>query len=123
MNQPILICDDDPVIVNLASKILNRAGFSTQSTGTGHELLQKLDESTVAPTLIILDIQLPDMDTKTILQTCRGQYPDLPILICSGHRPDAEVQNWLSSGRTFFLQKPFGLNSLTQAVQSIVNNA
>ena len=56
----ILVVDDDPALLRLASAILEGAGYSVATAATGTDALRKEHES--QPALVLLDVVLPDVD-------------------------------------------------------------
>ena len=81
----ILIVDDEKDIRELISEILNDEGFSTRLSSNSAECLNQV--SSAPPSLLILDIWLKDsnMDGIDILKKVKVDYPQVPVVIISGH--------------------------------------
>lgn len=105
----ILLVDDEPSNVQVLSRALYRAGFSSlKSTLDPRQVLQLYQE--FEPDLILLDLHMPGLDGLTLLEQLRSLIPAdtyLPILMLTGDARSEPRQAALSQGVTDFLVKPF----------------
>ena len=108
----ILIVDDERDIRELISDILIDEGFTTRLAGTSDECLAQLKAS--EPALMILDIWLKDsaMDGIDILKMARKQYPEVPVVIISGHGNIEIAVAAIKQGAYDFIEKPFNIDQL-----------
>ena len=81
----ILIVDDERDIRELISDILEDEGFTTRLAGNSDDAMKEVHEK--RPGLLILDIWLKDskMDGIDILKAVKTDYPEVPVVIISGH--------------------------------------
>ncbi len=81
MEQLVVIVEDEPDISELISIHLQKNGFRTKSFGNGRDLFIYLEKE--APSLLILDLMLPDMDGIEICKKIRSHpsSSDLPIIM------------------------------------------
>ena len=81
----ILIVDDEKDIRELISEILIDEGYSTRLSSNSDECLSQVFND--PPSLLILDIWLKDsnMDGIDILKKVKVEYPQVPVVIISGH--------------------------------------
>lgn len=113
----ILLVDDDDLSRGAVHKMLERAGFTVHSTGTGQA---GLDFYRSHPTdLVITDLIMPDVDGLEVIQQLRRHDRGVRVLaISGGGRVDAE--EYLSVARKFgatsVLSKPFTSQELKAAV-------
>jgi CheY-like chemotaxis protein len=115
----ILLIDDDDLTRGAVHKMLERAGYTVQSTANGREALEWYRNDPVD--LVITDLIMPDTDGLEIIQELRRTHPAARILaISGGGRVDA--QEYLSVARKFgavqVLSKPFSNQDLRQAVET-----
>lgn len=75
---PILLIDDDPAILNVFSQFLEGLGHPVQSALNGKEAIARMKEQ--APSLIITDIMMPEMDGLEMVTYIREHHPDLPLI-------------------------------------------
>ncbi|MCP5037996.1 MAG: sigma-54-dependent Fis family transcriptional regulator, partial [Rhodobacteraceae bacterium] len=108
----ILIVDDERDIRELVSDILVDEGFTTRLAGTSDECLARLESE--EPALMILDIWLKDsdMDGIDILKLAKTEYPEVPVVIISGHGNIEIAVAAIKQGAYDFIEKPFNIDQL-----------
>lgn len=110
MTRPlILITDDEPQILRFLGHALQAAGYNTCTAATGTEALRMV--ASQRPDLMVLDLGLPDMDGKTVIETLR-QTSDLPIIVLSARDQEMEKIMALDLGADDFVAKPFAIGEL-----------
>ncbi|WP_374637528.1 response regulator [Paracoccus sp. (in: a-proteobacteria)] len=105
----ILIVDDEPQIQRFLGHALVAAGYDTCTAGNGAEALAQI--ATHEPDLMILDLGLPDMNGKEVLERLRLRS-DLPVIVLSAHDQEMEKIMALDLGANDFVAKPFGIGEL-----------
>ena len=113
----ILIVEDEPQLRGLLRLYLERAGYAVDDAGDGEAALSAF-RARVAD-LVILDLMLPGMQGETLLEALR-EDSDVPILITSAKRSDAERIAGLRLGADDYLAKPFNPHELTARVAAIL---
>ena len=113
----ILIVDDEKDIRELISEILIDEGYSTRSSSNSAECLNQV--SNAPPDLLILDIWLKDssMDGIDILKKVKNDYPQVPVVIISGHGNIEIAVSAIKQGAYDFIEKPFNLEQLLVVVR------
>jgi two-component system chemotaxis response regulator CheY len=104
--ETILIVDDDPICLTLASIALRHAGYSILSAGDGLEALELLES--VEPDLILSDIQMPHLDGFEFARHARKikRLAGVPMIALTGlGGPDVE-QRIYEAGFTAYMNKP-----------------
>jgi two-component system, OmpR family, KDP operon response regulator KdpE len=106
MNLPetILIIDDEVQIRRLLEITLSSNGFRITESSTGKEGL--IAAATQHPSLIILDLGLPDTDGIEILKKIREWYQK-PVIVLSVKNSEDDIINALDNGANDFITKPF----------------
>ena len=104
----ILVVDDEPEIRMVASHMLEALGFSVQTADDGQQGLVACARTQFA--LVLLDMTMPGLDGSATLHRLRARHPDLRVLLTSGYERPPD--------RAPFLQKPFSLAELEQAVRA-----
>ena len=122
MADEILIVDDEPDIRSLISLTLEDEGFQTITASNGAEARDLL--SSRPPSCVILDIWLrnSDMDGLEILNWCHSIYPELPILMISGHGTIETAVQAIRQGAYDFIEKPFKAERLLLTVRRALHN-
>ena len=113
----ILIVDDEKDIRELISEILIDEGYSTRLAANSTECLNQVSDK--PPSLIILDIWLKDsnMDGIDILKKIKIEYPNMPIVIISGHGNIEIAVSAIKQGAYDFIEKPFNIEQLLVVVR------
>jgi CheY-like chemotaxis protein len=104
----ILVADDKPTNLLLATNLLRRDGHHTVSVTDGEEVLQAL--SAQAFDLILLDIQMPNMDGYEVTKTIRDQEKKtgnhIPIIAMTANAMKGDRQKCLDAGMDDYIAKP-----------------
>ncbi len=111
----ILIVDDEPQIRKLLRIVLKDEGYKTQECENGSQAVRM--SASIKPDLIILDLGLPDMDGKEVVDSIR-EWSQVPIIICSVRDADKEVVDALGRGADDYITKPFNPDILIARIEA-----
>jgi two-component system KDP operon response regulator KdpE len=123
MNQKknsILIVDDEPQIRKLLKITLESEGYKTESCDQGAQAVRLA--ASLKPELIILDLGLPDMDGKEVIDNVR-EWTQTPIIVCSVRDADKEIIDALGRGADDYVTKPFNPDILLARVEANLRKA
>jgi len=113
----ILVVEDEPRLRELLRLYLEREGHRVTDAGDGASALAAFDAD--GADLVILDLMLPGMQGEAVLEALRDAG-DVPVLITSAKRSDAERIAGLRLGADDYLGKPFNPHELTARVAAIL---
>jgi DNA-binding response OmpR family regulator len=116
----ILIVEDEPQLRALLRLYLERAGYAVADAGDGVTALAAFAAD--GADLVVLDLMLPGMQGEAVLEALRDEA-DVPILITSAKRSDAERIAGLRLGADDYLAKPFNPHELTARVAAILRRS
>jgi DNA-binding response OmpR family regulator len=119
-NHSILIVEDEASIASFVAMYLKRAGFAVRVAARGEEALEQA--AVEAPSLIVLDLMLPDLDGIDVCRRIR-QRSDVPILMLTARDDDVDKIIGLEVGADDYLTKPFNPGELVARVKSILRRA
>ena len=115
----VLCIDDDPVMVDLIKLILKPEGYEVVGASGGREGLELI--KTLHPTVVLLDIMMPDMDGWEVYQAMLQLELNyrIPVIIVSAKpEPDPKLDIIYSVTRPFaYINKPFEAPVLVNAVR------
>lgn len=114
MQLRILVVDDEPQIQRFLKPALTAAGFDVETAATAAEA--KRLAATRAPSLVILDLGLPDADGKSVIETIRAFSP-VPIIVLSARDQEIEKIAALDLGANDYVEKPFGIGELLARIR------
>lgn len=105
----ILVIDDEPQIHRFLEPALTAAGYDYARAGDGGSGLREIARK--APDAVVLDLGLPDLDGRDVLEKARGFYSG-PIIILSARDRETEKIDALDAGADDYVEKPFGVGEL-----------
>ncbi|HEY4463833.1 MAG TPA: response regulator transcription factor [Streptosporangiaceae bacterium] len=111
----ILIIDDEPMICSFVVRALAADGYAVDWATTGAGGLQRVAES--EPDLVILDVVMPDMDGRMVLERLLEDRPDQAVLVLSCLADVASKVEFLERGAQDYLTKPFSLAELLARIK------
>ena len=123
LTSDILVVDDEADIRALIKGILNDEGLSVREAADAEETLKTI--ASRRPTLVILDIWLSGstMDGMQILDHICRNYPDMPVIMISGHGNIDTAVSAIKMGAYDFIEKPFKADRLILQVQHALDAA
>ena len=116
MSGSICIVDDEPSILNTLSSILEDEGYQVTLAKSGVEALKVI--RTDPTDLMILDIWMPEMDGLETLKRLRQQFPNLMVVMMSGHGSVETAVKATKLGAYDYLEKPLDLEKVTILVRN-----
>ncbi len=116
----ILVVDDDEAIRSVIQRALITTGFTVRVAPGGKEALSLFERESGRFLVVIMDLRMPGMEPKEIVERLRSVNPSIKILLMSGYNRQKAMQHTLSLCLDGFLPKPFTLNELLARVREIV---
>ena len=117
----ILIVDDLEDVRDMLLEILGALGYEAQTANDGTEALAKLESDPFD--MLISDVKMPTMDGLSLLKSVKQQSPDFPVLLIAGHQSSVALSEAVHCRADGFLQKPFRIEQLSEAVQRALNGS
>jgi len=118
--QSVLVVEDEASIASFVSLYLKNAGYEVRTASNGTEALASAQSD--HPSLIVLDLMLPDIDGIEICRRIR-QKSDVPILMLTARDEDVDKIIGLEVGADDYLTKPFNPRELVARVKSILRRS
>jgi DNA-binding response OmpR family regulator len=113
----LLVVDDDDDIRLLLKELLGRAGYDVDEAPDGKSALRRLYER--PPSLVILDVTMPEMDGYQTLERIRD-LSDVPVIMLTARTQELEKVRGLTAGADDYVAKPFGRQELLARVQALL---
>jgi CheY-like chemotaxis protein len=120
MTEPtILVCDDDEPLRELMKVTLGE-GYRFVEAADGEIALAELARA--RPDLVLLDVMLPGYSGLDVLQAMRSDdaLRDIPVIVVSAWQTPEDREAVVAAGADAFLAKPFELEELSSAVQTLL---
>ena len=116
----ILIVDDDVRLCRVLARYFVREGYTVRTASSGREMREKL--AVQAPSLIVLDLMLPDEDGFSLARELRATS-DIAIVILTGKSNTVDKVVGLELGADDYVTKPFDERELLARVHSVLRRA
>ena len=114
----ILLIEDEAVLSDGLTHILQNNGYSVSSSVTGRYALQLLQVQDFD--LIVLDLGLPDIDGMEVLRILRSRRVTLPILILTARDGAKDKIEGINKGADDYLTKPFEVGELEARIHALI---
>jgi len=113
----ILVVDDEEVVRDVAAAMLGQLGYSVLSAIDGHAAVDYYRDHGDEIDLIVLDMVMPKMDGKACLAELMKIDPNVIAILSTGYGRDGLAQSILDKGAVGFVQKPYMMDQLSEAVE------
>jgi CheY-like chemotaxis protein len=113
--QKILIVDDDKFVLQILTKVLEKAGCSVTAVETGQEALAKLQTQTYDAAII--DVRLQDTNGLDLLNRIEKIAPDMTKIMLTGYPSDQDRIRALQQGADYYLAKPIKSETLIEIIE------
>jgi len=118
---PILIVDDDVAVRESLAALLGACGFATEEYSSGVDFLARAAPS--AAGCLIADIRMPDMDGLELQGHVASRFPNLAVIIVTGHGDVPLAVRAMKAGAVDFIEKPFVEEVILDAIQRALRRA
>ena len=116
----ILVVEDDPAVRNLIVAALEAHGLRHMAVETAHAAIAAASSQT--PSIVLLDLGLPDMDGVTLIQKIRS-WSNLPIIVISARSEDSDKLMGFACGADDYVTKPFRPQILGAKVKALIRRS
>jgi DNA-binding response OmpR family regulator len=113
----ILVVDDDIRMIRMMKRMLELEGFLVITANGGEQALKMFDKET--PSLVLLDIMMPDMDGYMVCRRIR-EFSEVPIIMVTARGDDKEKVEGLDIGADDYVTKPFSASELSARVRAVL---
>lgn len=122
-NRRILICDDDPLLLDLVSHRLTTRGFEVITAQHGGEAIEHLEKA--LPDALVIDAMMPVVDGYELLRRVREnpRTAKLPVVMLTARRQEQDILVALELGVSDYLVKPFIPQELVVRLERLLGQA
>jgi CheY-like chemotaxis protein len=117
----VLLVEDDPDIRDIVQDVLEAEGYDVVPASHGKQALEFLNDvkTSALPDLVILDMMMPLVDGRHVLEAIRSDQnlSSVPVVVMSA------IAHEKPAGAAAFLRKPFSLDTLFDAVHTLVDRS
>src|SRR5258708_22781833 len=115
-NRHVLIVDDERPVLMTLEALLKRHGYQVDTASTASQGLKLLKSK--SPSLVLLDLQLPDADGLEMLDRIKTELPDVQVIILTAHDSLHNAIESIKRGAYHFISKPYAPEELLSLVEN-----
>jgi two-component system cell cycle sensor histidine kinase/response regulator CckA len=115
----IMVVDDEEGVRRYADRVLRAAGYQPVLAANGFEAL-RLATSMGGVDALVTDLMMPEMNGAELVRRLRQEMSELKVLYMSGFSDRVVDNEARRSGREAFLEKPYTIKALEQAVSMLI---
>jgi DNA-binding response OmpR family regulator len=111
----VLLVDDEEEFVQTLAERIEMREIGSDVALNGEEALKKVDEN--APDVMVLDLKMPGIDGMEVLRQTRKAYPNVQIIMLTGHGSKKDEKEARRLGAFEYLQKPVPIEDLVKKIK------
>ncbi len=115
--ETLLLVEDDPMILELGERLLEKLGYRVLTARNGREAVDLYARHRQEIRLILLDAVMPEMSGEHTLRQLRALDPQVRILVMTGYSSRDQLKDFPWEATDGFLLKPYDLHALAGAIR------
>ena len=119
--QNVFVVDDDEAVRESLAALLVSYGFETTTFAAARDFLTRCDRS--AAGCLVADVRMPDMDGLELQERVAAEFPDLAVIIITGHGDVPLAVRAMKAGAVDFIEKPFAEELIVETVRRAIDHA
>jgi two-component system KDP operon response regulator KdpE len=116
----ILVVDDEPQIRRALRTSLEAHGYEVRTAANGTEAIEAAADA--SPDLMLLDLGLPDIDGRSVIERIRG-FSEVPVIVVSVRDLQADKVAALDAGADDYVTKPFAMEELLARLRATLRRS
>lgn len=120
--ESILLVDDEPSLVRVGKRMLEKLGYTVTSTTSSHDALQLFRGAPERFALVVTDMTMPHMTGDQLAIQLREIKPDIRVILCTGYSSKIDAEAVDEIGIDAFIYKPFSQADLANTVRTVLVN-
>ena len=119
----ILVIDDEDILVEMTTEILERLGYLVTVHTSSQEALTAFENQPDRFDLVLTDQTMPGMTGTDLARRMLQLRPDLPIILCTGYSTIITEEKAMALGIGAFLHKPLARKDLARLIRKMLDKA
>ena len=120
-SETVLVVEDEPTVLKLAVRALERKGYHVLQAGNGLEGQAVANAYDGPIQLLLTDVVMPKASGKEMAEKLLVTRPEMKVVFMSGYTDNSIVHHGVLDKGMHFVQKPFTANSLTKKVRAVLD--
>jgi CheY-like chemotaxis protein len=113
----VLVVDDQPEVLKVTGKMLERAGFEALKASGGQEAIALAEQYGSELRVALVDLIMPGLGGEQVLAELKRLQPNLPVILITGFHERALHEGYRQRGFAGLLAKPFQIEDLSRVLQ------
>ncbi|MEN8688251.1 MAG: response regulator [Desulfuromonadales bacterium] len=118
MREKILIVDDEQMILELTSMVLDRRGFEVQTVDNATDSYEIIERD--RPALVLLDYMMPRVNGLDALKEIRARFPETYVIMFTGKGSEEVAVELMKAGASDYILKPFSNAKLVERIENVL---
>ena len=114
----ILFVDDEIDFLETLMKRMKKRGVGVSGVGSGENALKFLDDKPAD--VVVLDVKMPGMDGIEVLKIFKKAYPEMAVIMLTGHGSEKAAKEGIEFGAFDYLTKPCELEDLIEKIHEAI---
>jgi len=119
--ETILLVDDEAMIIDVGDSMLTALGYDVIAADSGQRAVALFEQMHASIDLVLLDMIMPGMGGSEVYDRLTRINPDVKVILSSGYSIDGRAKAILDRGCDGFIQKPFGLETLSTKIREVLD--
>lgn len=112
----VLLVDDEEELVTTLVERLEFRGIEAEAATSGHEALELLGRKSFQ--VAVIDLKMPGLSGLEVLEVIRRKYPEMKVLLTTGHGSTGEPDEAMPQDAFDILLKPFNIDALIERLHA-----
>ena len=120
-HETILLVEDEPLILNLTTRMLQGLGYKVLAAATPNEAIRLAEAHSNEIPLLCTDVVMPEMSGLDLVKILGSSYPNIKCLYMSGYTANVITHHGVLDEGVHFIQKPFMIGGLAGKVREALD--
>ena len=116
----VLLIDDEEFILEVGQQLLEAMSYNVLTAKDGKEAIEIYKANSDKIELVILDMVMPRMGGAKVYEKMKEINPNVKVLLSSGYSIEGQAKEIMARGCDAFIQKPFGVQELSQKIREVL---
>jgi len=119
----VLFVDDDPILVNMVTQMLEKIGCSVESQNSTTDTLKIILNDPTRFDVVITDQTMPNITGLELAKEIKAINPHLPVILCTGFSEEIDEKNFRAKGVDAFLMKPISMTEIAEVIRKVLQQS
>jgi two-component system, cell cycle sensor histidine kinase and response regulator CckA len=119
--ETLLLAEDDPMVRDVAQRILTRAGYTILTAVDGQQAVDLFQAHRHDIALVLLDAVMPKLGGFDVYRRIKDECPEVRVVFCSGYDPESAHSKFIVDEQLRLVEKPYDPAMLLRVVREVLD--